>query len=90
MGGEWGIGAALTMESLPARLRGVASGVLQQGYAAGYLLAALAYWLLFDTIGWRGMFALGVLPALLALYGACTCASRRRGRRARRAAGAAA
>lgn len=68
MGGEWGIGAALTMETLPPRMRGVASGVLQQGYAFGYLFAALAYWLLFDHIGWRGMFVLGVLPALLALY----------------------
>lgn len=68
MGGEWGVGSALTMESLPPRLRGLASGVLQQGYAVGYLLAALAYALLFDRIGWRGMFALGVLPALLALY----------------------
>lgn len=68
MGGEWGIGSALAMESLPPRLRGFASGVLQQGYAVGYLLAALAYGLLFDRIGWRGMFALGVLPALLALY----------------------
>ena len=68
MGGEWGIGSALAMESLPPRLRGLASGVLQQGYAVGYLLAALAYGLLFDRIGWRGMFMLGVLPALLALY----------------------
>lgn len=68
MGGEWGVGSALAMETLPPRLRGLASGVLQQGYAAGYLLAALAYGLLFDHIGWRGMFMLGVLPAALALY----------------------
>ena len=68
MGGEWGVGAALAMESLPASVRGLASGVLQQGYALGYLLAALAYGLCFDAIGWRGMFMLGVLPALLALY----------------------
>ena len=68
MGGEWGIGAALTMESLPTRLRGVASGILQEGYAFGYLLAAIVYGLLFDVIGWRGMFMVGVLPALLVLY----------------------
>jgi SHS family lactate transporter-like MFS transporter len=68
MGGEWGIGASLAMESIPARARGLVSGILQEGYATGYLLGALAYWLLFDHIGWRGMFALGVLPALLVLY----------------------
>jgi SHS family lactate transporter-like MFS transporter len=68
MGGEWGIGASLTMETIPARARGVASGILQEGYACGYLLAALVYGLFFDIIGWRGMFMVGVLPALLVLY----------------------
>ncbi|MBS0556935.1 MAG: MFS transporter [Proteobacteria bacterium] len=68
MGGEWGIGASLTMESIPARSRGLVSGLLQQGYPAGYLIGALVYWLAFDHIGWRGMFALGILPALLVLY----------------------
>lgn len=68
MGGEWGIGASLTMETLPTKARGLASGLLQEGYAVGYLLAAIVYGLLFDTIGWRGMFAVGVLPALLVLY----------------------
>jgi SHS family lactate transporter-like MFS transporter len=68
MGGEWGLGAALAMESLPARRRGIFSGMLQQGYAVGYLLAALTLALLYTHIGWRGMFALGVLPALLILY----------------------
>ena len=68
MGGEWGIGAALTMETLPARARGAASGILQQGYAFGYLVAAIVYGLLFDRIGWRGMFMVGVLPALLVLF----------------------
>jgi SHS family lactate transporter-like MFS transporter len=68
MGGEWGIGASLTMESIPARTRGLVSGLLQQGYPVGYLLGALVYWLAFDHIGWRGMFALGILPALLVLY----------------------
>ncbi len=68
MGGEWGIGASLAMESIPARARGVVSGILQEGYAAGYLIGAIAYWIAFDAIGWRGMFALGILPALLVLY----------------------
>lgn len=68
MGGEWGTGASLAMESIPARSRGIVSGILQCGYPAGYLLAAIAFGLLFNTIGWRGMFALGVLPALLVLY----------------------
>ena len=68
MGGEWGIGASLAMESIPAKSRGLVSGLLQQGYPAGYLLGALVYWLAFDHIGWRGMFALGILPALLVLY----------------------
>ncbi|HVZ77845.1 MAG TPA: MFS transporter [Gemmatimonadaceae bacterium] len=68
MGGEWGIGASLTMETIPARARGVASGLLQEGYAFGYLVAAIVYGLLFDYIGWRGMFMVGVLPALLVVY----------------------
>lgn len=68
MGGEWGLGAALTMESIPAEARGVVSGLLQEGYAFGYLLAAAAYFGLFEWIGWRGMFLLGLLPALLVLY----------------------
>ncbi len=68
MGGEWGLGAALTMESIPAEARGVVSGLLQEGYAFGYLLAAAAYFALFAWIGWRGMFLLGLLPALLVLY----------------------
>lgn len=68
MGGEWGIGASLAMESIPAKSRGIVSGILQSGYPCGYLLCAIAYGLLFNTIGWRGMFVLGVLPALLVLY----------------------
>ena len=68
MGGEWGIGASLTMESIPAKSRGLVSGLLQQGYPTGYLIGALVYWLAFDDIGWRGMFALGILPALLVFY----------------------
>ncbi|HEY6833354.1 MAG TPA: MFS transporter [Pseudolabrys sp.] len=68
MGGEWGVGASLTMESIPPRMRGVVSGILQAGYPSGYLLASIVYGLLFTTIGWRGMFMLGALPALLVLY----------------------
>ena len=68
MGGEWGVGAALALETLPARARGVASGILQQGYATGYLIAAAVFGLFFETIGWRGMFVVGALPALLVLY----------------------
>ena len=68
MGGEWGIGAALAMETLPAQRRGIFSGMLQQGYAVGYLLAALVLAVLYVHIGWRGMFILGALPALLILY----------------------
>ncbi len=68
MGGEWGLGASLTMETIPAQARGLASGILQEGYACGFLLASIVYGLLFDSIGWRGMFAVGVLPALLVVY----------------------
>jgi SHS family lactate transporter-like MFS transporter len=68
MGGEWGIGASLVMESIPARSRGTVSGVLQQGYPLGYLLACFVYWLVFDAYGWRGMFIVGTAPALLVLF----------------------
>jgi MFS transporter, SHS family, lactate transporter len=68
MGGEWGLGASLTMETIPAKTRGIASGILQTGYPFGYLLASVVYGLLFDRIGWRGMFMVGVLPALLVLF----------------------
>jgi SHS family lactate transporter-like MFS transporter len=65
MGGEWGIGASLAMETIPARSRGIVSGLLQSGYPSGYLLASLVFYLLFDTIGWRAMFLVGLAPALL-------------------------
>ena len=68
MGGEWGLGASLAMESLPTATRGLFSGILQQGYAVGYLLAALAYWMVFPHFGWRGLFIAGALPALLVIY----------------------
>jgi SHS family lactate transporter-like MFS transporter len=68
MGGEWGVGASLAMEAVPARWRGLLSGLLQEGYALGYLLAALAYYTVFPTYGWRVMFFIGGLPALLSLF----------------------
>jgi SHS family lactate transporter-like MFS transporter len=68
MGGEWGLGASLALESVPPKARGAVSGILQQGYATGYLLAAVLYWTLYDTLGWRGMFVVGVLPSFLVLY----------------------
>ena len=68
MGGEWGLGASLTMETIPTKARGAVSGVLQMGYPSGFLLASIVYGLLFDHIGWRGMFMVGVLPALLVIF----------------------
>ena len=68
MGGEWGVGASLAMESAPPRWRGVLSGILQSGYSIGYLLAAIAARIVLPTWGWRPMFWMGALPALLALY----------------------
>ena len=68
MGGEWGVGAALAFETLPAEGRGFFSGLLQEGYAAGYLMAALVYGTVFRFVGWRGMFVIGALPAFLVIY----------------------
>jgi SHS family lactate transporter-like MFS transporter len=78
MGGEWGVGAALVFESLPSEGRGTFSGILQEGYAFGSILASAAFGLLFagfhwhgisvPGIGWRGLFILGSTPALLAFY----------------------
>ncbi len=68
MGGEWGVGAALAFETLPKEGRGVFSGILQEGYAAGSILASFAFGLLFHSIGWRGLFIAGATPALLAFY----------------------
>jgi SHS family lactate transporter-like MFS transporter len=78
MGGEWGVGAALAFETLPKEGRGFFSGLLQEGYAVGYLAAAAAYALLFPLfthmywhghpVGWRGMFLVGAAPALLVFY----------------------
>ena len=68
MGGEWGIGASLAMESVPPRWRGILSGILQSGYSTGYILAAIVARFVLPTWGWRPMFWLGGLPALLAFY----------------------
>jgi SHS family lactate transporter-like MFS transporter len=68
MGGEWGVGAALAFETLPAKGRGFFSGLLQEGYVVGYLLAAVVYGTLFRFLGWRGMFVVGALPAFLVIY----------------------
>ncbi|MGA7751773.1 MAG: MFS transporter [Candidatus Sulfotelmatobacter sp.] len=68
MGGEWGVGAALAFETLPAEKRGFFSGLLQEGYAVGFLMAALVYGIAFEYVGWRGMFVIGALPAFLVIY----------------------
>ena len=67
MGGAWGLSASLAMESVPVKWRGILSGILQQGYALGNLLAAVAFWTVFPHFGWRPMFFLGVAPALVTL-----------------------
>ncbi|HEX7720840.1 MAG TPA: MFS transporter [Pyrinomonadaceae bacterium] len=68
MGGEWGVGASLAMEKVPPKLRGVLSGLLQEGYAAGYLLAAVCSIIILPRWGWRPLFFIGGLPALLAFF----------------------
>lgn len=68
MGGEWGVGAALAFETLPSEGRGFFSGLLQEGYAMGYLFASLIYGTVFTYVGWRGMFVIGALPAFLVIY----------------------
>ena len=65
MGGIWGVASSLAMETIPDRSRGLMSGIFQAGYPFGYLLAALVYGLLFETVGWRGMFVIGAAPILL-------------------------
>ncbi|QDP96627.1 MFS transporter [Microlunatus elymi] len=68
MGGIWGVASALTMETIPQHSRGRVSGLFQAGYPLGYLIASIIYGLLFVHIGWRGMFAIGVVPILLAVF----------------------
>jgi SHS family lactate transporter-like MFS transporter len=67
MGGEWGVGSSLVMESIPAKSRGLISGILQAGYPSGFLLASIVY-RFHDVLGWRGMLWIGVIPALLIFY----------------------
>src|SRR6266513_1890204 len=68
MGGEWGLGASLAMETLPTEARGLFSGILQQGYMFGYLFASLTYGVVFPLFGWRALFVVGALPALPVIY----------------------
>jgi SHS family lactate transporter-like MFS transporter len=68
MGGEWGIGSSLVMETVPSKWRGWVSGLLQSGYPTGFLLATVLYGVLGQSIGWRGMFFVGACPALLVLF----------------------
>src|ERR1700745_277027 len=68
MGGEWGVGASLAMESVPGKLRGVLSGIVQSGYSIGYLLAAVVAPFVLPAWGWRAMFWVGGALALLAFY----------------------
>ncbi len=68
MGGEWGLGASLALETAPAECRGPLSGLLQVGYSAGYLIAAVVFGLAFPYVGWRGLFIIGALPALLTIF----------------------
>src|SRR5271168_2046870 len=69
MGGEWGLGAALAMEKVPAERRGFFSGLLQEGYAFGYLLASIASLVVMNWLGlsWRWLFALSIVPAMISL-----------------------
>jgi SHS family lactate transporter-like MFS transporter len=68
MGGEWGVGASLTMETIPAHWRGWVSGLLQVGYPAGYLLAALAFYIFEPIMGWRGLFMISAVPVMLVVF----------------------
>src|SRR5216117_1286784 len=68
MGGEWGLGTSLAMETLPTEARGLFSGILQQGYMFGYLFAAAVYGIVYPLFGWRALFVVGALPALLVIY----------------------
>ena len=68
MGAQWGVGASLAMEKVPPHSRGVLSGLLQEGYAVGYLFAAICSLIVLPRWGWRPLFFIGGLPALLALF----------------------
>ena len=68
MGGEWGVGASLAMESIPPKARGFVSGILQAGYPTGYLVASVVYGFLYPMLGWRGMFMIGIIPGFVAFW----------------------
>ncbi len=68
MGGEWGVGSSLAMETIPERWRGWVSGLLQAGYPSGYFLATLLFGFGLTVLGWRGMFFVGALPAILIFF----------------------
>ena len=68
MGGEWGIGSALTFETIPTSARGQVSGLLQAGYPSGYFIASIAMYFFYDQFGWRNMFILGAAPAILVFF----------------------
>lgn len=68
MGGIWGVASSLAMESVPERSRGIVSGAFQAGYPAGYLVASIVYGVLFSFVGWRGLFFVGIVPVLLAVF----------------------
>ncbi len=68
MGGEWGVGSSLAMETIPDRWRGWVSGLLQAGYPCGYFLATLLFGFGYHYLGWRGMFFVGAVPALLIFF----------------------
>ena len=68
MGGVWGIGASLAFETVKREKRGFVSGLLQSGYATGYLIASLVFWFLYPLIGWRGLFMMGIVPAIFLIF----------------------
>jgi SHS family lactate transporter-like MFS transporter len=68
MGGVWGIGASLAFETVKSDKRGFVSGLLQSGYATGYLGASVIFGLLYEMIGWRGLFMIGLLPAAFLIF----------------------
>ena len=68
MGGVWGVGASLAFETIASNKRGLVSGLLQSGYSMGYLAASLVFWLLYGWLGWRGMFVMGIVPAIFLVW----------------------
>ncbi|KAJ2645012.1 Carboxylic acid transporter [Coemansia sp. RSA 1694] len=67
MGGEWGLGSSLAMEALPVASRGIFSGILQEGYAVGNLVAAMLYYAIVPSLGWRALYWLSIIPAVITI-----------------------